>query len=119
MGKKYTPKMRSLFLNLKNKSHPELAQNVLSGKIAPSRFVNMTDEELKSEKTKSEDDRLRKENIDNAMVAQEKQTIASGIDCRKCKKQEVTFTQAQTRSADEPMTTFFYCTNCHLRWKMS
>jgi len=37
--------------------------------------------------------------------------------CRKCKKSKVTYTQAQTRSADEPMTTFFCCLACGHRWK--
>lgn len=37
--------------------------------------------------------------------------------CRKCGKNKVTYTQAQTRSADEPMTTFFCCINCGNRWK--
>jgi DNA-directed RNA polymerase subunit M/transcription elongation factor TFIIS len=37
--------------------------------------------------------------------------------CRKCGKNKVTYTQAQTRSADEPMTTFFCCLNCGNRWK--
>jgi DNA-directed RNA polymerase subunit M/transcription elongation factor TFIIS len=37
--------------------------------------------------------------------------------CRKCKKSKVTYTQAQTRSADEPMTTFFCCLACGNRWK--
>jgi DNA-directed RNA polymerase subunit M/transcription elongation factor TFIIS len=37
--------------------------------------------------------------------------------CRKCKKTKVTYTQAQTRSADEPMTTFFCCLACGHRWK--
>ena len=27
--------------------------------------------------------------------------------------------QAQTRSADEPMTTFAYCNDCGHRWKVS
>jgi len=37
--------------------------------------------------------------------------------CKKCGTNKVTYTQAQTRSADEPMTTFFNCLNCGNRWK--
>lgn len=37
--------------------------------------------------------------------------------CRKCKSDKTTYYQLQTRSADEPMTTFVTCTNCDLRWK--
>lgn len=37
--------------------------------------------------------------------------------CGKCKSMKTTYTQAQTRSADEPMTTFVTCLNCGNRWK--
>jgi len=37
--------------------------------------------------------------------------------CGKCKSRECTYYQLQTRSADEPMTTFVTCTNCGQRWK--
>ena len=37
--------------------------------------------------------------------------------CGKCKKKKTTYYQLQTRSADEPMTTFVTCHNCGNRWK--
>lgn len=37
--------------------------------------------------------------------------------CRKCKSWRTTYYQLQTRSADEPMTTFVTCANCQNRWK--
>ena len=37
--------------------------------------------------------------------------------CGKCKSRKTTYYQMQTRSADEPMTTFVTCTNCNNRWK--
>ena len=37
--------------------------------------------------------------------------------CGKCGKKECSFYQLQTRSADEPMTTFVTCLNCGNRWK--
>ena len=37
--------------------------------------------------------------------------------CGKCKTYKTTYTQAQTRSADEPMTTFVTCLNCDNHWK--
>jgi transcription elongation factor S-II len=37
--------------------------------------------------------------------------------CRACGKRECTYYQMQTRSADEPMTTFINCLNCGNRWK--
>ncbi|KAL5493612.1 hypothetical protein EMCRGX_G014816 [Ephydatia muelleri] len=37
--------------------------------------------------------------------------------CPKCRNLKAYFMQMQTRSADEPMTIFFKCTNCGHRWK--
>jgi transcription elongation factor S-II len=39
--------------------------------------------------------------------------------CGKCKQSKVAYTQAQTRAADEPMTTFCECQFCGNRWKFS
>lgn len=39
--------------------------------------------------------------------------------CGRCKSKKTTHYQLQTRSADEPMTTFVTCLNCHKRWKMN
>jgi hypothetical protein len=37
--------------------------------------------------------------------------------CRKCKSKKTRYYQMQTRSADEPMTTFVTCLQCSTRWK--
>jgi DNA-directed RNA polymerase subunit M/transcription elongation factor TFIIS len=37
--------------------------------------------------------------------------------CRKCKSKKTRYYQVQTRSADEPMTTFVTCLQCSTRWK--
>ena len=37
--------------------------------------------------------------------------------CRKCKSVKTAYYQMQTRSADEPMTTYVTCRNCGLKWK--
>jgi transcription elongation factor S-II len=60
-----------------------------------------------------------KYNMDKAMVAQEEKSISAELQCGKCGMHKVSFTQAQTRSADEPMTTFCECLNCGKKWKFS
>ncbi|MHA1733051.1 MAG: transcription factor S [Promethearchaeota archaeon] len=37
--------------------------------------------------------------------------------CPKCQNGEAEFWQQQTRSADEPSTSFFRCTKCHHVWR--
>ena len=37
--------------------------------------------------------------------------------CGRCKSLKTTYYQMQTRSADEPMTTYVTCKNCSNRWK--
>ena len=37
--------------------------------------------------------------------------------CRKCDGRKCAYTQVQTRSADEAMTTFLRCTQCEYSWK--
>lgn len=38
--------------------------------------------------------------------------------CLRCKTKKVIYYQKQTRSCDEPITTFFTCTNCGKSWKV-
>lgn len=111
--------MRSLFQNLKNKSNPALRKNVLSGKISAKTFVTMSHDEMKSDARRAADEKLEKENLNQAMVAQVEKSISKEFQCGKCKKKMVSYSQAQTRSADEPMTTFCECMNCGNRWKFS
>jgi transcription elongation factor S-II len=50
--------------------------------------------------------------------AEEKNAQGSTIfRCARCKKNNCTYYQMQTRSADEPMTTFVTCLSCNNRWK--
>lgn len=115
----YKAKMRSLFQNLKNKTNPQLRKRVFTGDISPKRFVVMTHEEMKSDERRAEDKILEQENINQAMVAQVEKAISKEFQCGKCKQKMVSYSQAQTRSADEPMTTFCECMNCGNRWKFS
>ncbi|KAG5973461.1 hypothetical protein E4U55_000535 [Claviceps digitariae] len=115
----YKKKIRSLFANLKNKSNSQLRKRVLSGEISAQKFATMTDEELKSEEQRKIEAELEKENMKKAQVPQEQKSISDSLECGRCKLKKVSYTQAQTRSADEPMTTFCECMNCGHRWKFS
>jgi transcription elongation factor S-II len=114
----YRTKLRSLFQNLKNTSNRELGPRVMSGEIPAARFVIMTHDELKSAERQKEDEKLEKENLKNSQVPMAERSISDALQCGKCLEKKVAYSQAQTRSADEPMTTFCECTNCGNRWKV-
>jgi transcription elongation factor S-II len=114
----YRTKLRSLFQNLKNTSNRELGPRVMSGEIPAARFVIMTHEELKSAERQKEDQKLEAENLLKAQVPMAQRSISDALKCSKCQHREVAYSQAQTRSADEPMTTFCECTFCGNRWKV-
>ncbi|PTU21791.1 hypothetical protein P175DRAFT_0531319 [Aspergillus ochraceoroseus IBT 24754] len=105
----YRTKIRSLFQNLKNKSNPMLRVRVLGNEVTPEYFVKMTHDELRSAEQREQDRKIQKENMDKAMVAQAERSISTSLQCGKCGQRKVTYTEAQTRSADEPMTLF--CTS--------
>ena len=114
----YKFKVRSLFQNLKNKSNPNLRVRVMSGEITPEKFVVMTHDELKSAERRAEDEEALKKNMNEAMMPQAERSISTSLTCGKCGQRKVSYSQAQTRSADEPMTTFCECTVCGKRWKV-
>lgn len=102
----YRNKMRSLVQNLKAQSNLALRQNVVEGKLSTSRLCSMTPKELASEERRAEDAKLEAVNIFNARGAKEQKAITDRFQCGKCKNRRVSYYQMQTRSADEPMTTF-------------
>ena len=52
-----------------------------------------------------------------ALGKEKNQQGSSMFKCGKCRLNNCTYFQMQTRSADEPMTTFVTCLNCANRWK--
>lgn len=119
MGKEYKGKIRSLFLNLKDKSNPGLRENVTSGELKVERLCKMTSQEMASEERKKADQAIEEQNFHNSLGAEEQQAETDAFQCGKCKQRKTRYRQAQTRSADEPMTTFVTCVNCNHRWKFS
>lgn len=118
-NKAYANKIRGLMTSLKRKDNAQLGIRVRSGEITPDKFVRMTDQELASDAQRARDLELEKENMKKAQVPQAEKSISDALKCGKCGQKKVSYSQAQTRSADEPMTTFCECTVCGNRWKVS
>ncbi|XP_064486371.1 transcription elongation factor A protein 1-like [Ornithodoros turicata] len=114
---KYKNRIRSRVANLKDSKNPNLRLNVLSGAIEPDHIAKMTAEEMASDDMKQLRQKLTKEAINDHQMAVTGGTKTDLLKCGKCRKSNCTYNQVQTRSADEPMTTFVYCNECGHRWK--
>lgn len=114
---RYKNRIRSRVANLKDPKNPTLRTNFLGGAITGAQLAKMTPEEMASDEMKKVRERFVKEAINDAQLATVQGTETDLLKCGKCKKRNCTYNQIQTRSADEPMTTFVLCNACGHRWK--
>ncbi|KAF0046790.1 hypothetical protein F2P81_000423 [Scophthalmus maximus] len=115
---KYKNRVRSRISNLKDMKNPNLRRTVLCGSVTPERMAKMTAEEMASDELKEMRKNLTKEAVRDHQMATTGGTQTDLFTCGKCKGKCCTYTQVQTRSADEPMTTFVFCNECGNRWKV-
>nr|CAD7447252.1 unnamed protein product [Timema bartmani] len=114
---RYKNRVRSRVANLKDTKNPGFRMNFLVGAIPATKLAVMTAEEMASDEMKAIRNKFLKEAIDDAQLATVQGTSTDLLKCGKCKKRNCTYNQIQTRSADEPMTTFVMCNECGNRWK--
>ncbi|ALC39718.1 CG8117 [Drosophila busckii] len=114
---KYKNRIRSRVANLKDPKNPGLRGNFMCGAVTAKQLAKMTPEEMASDEMKKLREKFVKEAINDAQLATVQGTKTDLLKCGKCKKRNCTYNQLQTRSADEPMTTFVMCNECGNRWK--
>ena len=103
----YTNKSRTLLANIMRSD--EFKKKILDGIFKPEDLATMDPKDMLDDKVRQEKAELEKQIIDSKrsdyMIAN--MTIKEGMyTWRKCKSKKTTFYEQQTRSADEPMTTF-------------
>lgn len=98
----------------------DLRDRVMSGQMKPRELVKASADLLWLEgpvvqAQRSIDTRAAVASATSAMLADP--NYKGQFKCGKCKSWATTYTQAQTRSADEPMTNFVLCLKCGHRFK--
>ncbi|XP_031629079.1 transcription elongation factor S-II [Contarinia nasturtii] len=114
---RYKNRVRSRMANLKDVKNPALRTNFINGALTAQKLAKMTPEEMASDEMRKIREKFVKEAINDAQLATVQGTKTDLLKCGKCKKRNCTYNQIQTRSADEPMTTFVMCNECGNRWK--
>lgn len=109
----YIDRLRTVYTNLEKNA--QLVDNIKSKKIRADKFAFMTHQEMKPDHWQEMID--AKKVRDDNKYAPEIYANTDTFTCRKCKSNRCSYYQLQTRSADEPMTTFVTCIDCGNRWK--
>ena len=114
----YTNRFRSIYNNINPKFdtyNKTLLRNLKKKKLKPQKLAFMTHQEMNPKIWKELVDAKIKR--DKNLTEIDMSAATDEFKCYKCHKRQCTYYQLQTRSADEPMTTFITCLNCGNRWK--
>lgn len=94
---------------------PRVGARIAADEIKPHDVAHMSRYDLYPELwtglSDQEMDRLRK------TLNMTQTSMTDTVFCRKCHKNKISYFELQTRSADEPMTTFYRCLSCGHHWR--
>lgn len=110
-------KIRSIMFNLKDGKNPDFRRRVLLGEIQAEQLVCMSVEDMASDQRKLENKQIKEKALFECERGLKQAASTDQFKCGKCGQRKCTYFQMQTRSADEPMTTFVTCVNCNNHWK--
>ncbi|KAJ9185551.1 hypothetical protein P3X46_005173 [Hevea brasiliensis] len=110
-------KYRSIMFNMKDPNNPDLRRKVLLGQVQPERLITMTPEEMASEQRQLENNHIKEKALFDCQRGGPPKATTDQFKCGRCGQRKTTYYQMQTRSADEPMTTYVTCVNCNNHWK--
>ncbi|ESQ52526.1 hypothetical protein EUTSA_v10016682mg [Eutrema salsugineum] len=110
-------KYRSIMFNLRDSNNPDLRRRVLTGEVPPEKLITLSAEEMASDKRKQENNQIKEKFLFNCEQGPAPKASTDQFKCGRCGQRKCTYYQMQTRSADEPMTTYVTCVNCNNHWK--
>lgn len=113
----YVDRLRTIYNNIKTNNNIEKLKNK---KFKPQDFAFMTHQEMDEKKWAYIIERKKREDLHR--FKDENENIIGEFKCSFCARKgknayNTRYYQLQTRSADEPMTTFVQCKDCGKRWK--
>ncbi|CAH9113062.1 unnamed protein product [Cuscuta europaea] len=110
-------KYRSIKFNITDGNNPDFRRKVLLGIFPPHTIPELTPDDMASDARKKQNEKIKEKALFNSQRSGPSVASTNAFKCGKCGKRECNYYQLQTRSADEPMTTFVTCANCDHRWK--
>lgn len=110
-------KYRSLLFNIMDTGNPDFRRRVLVGEIEVEKVAEMNAREMASDKRKREIQAIEARGLWKCQVKRDAEATTDQFRCGKCGQRQTTYTQVQSRSADEPMTTHVSCVVCNNHWK--
>lgn len=116
----YNTQIRSIKANLGDKRNPEFNARIYLGAVTVTGLITMQSSEMASDAKKRERQKAKKDALEACQSDWDLRNVkrAKGqFPCGKCRSDNTTYFQMQTRSSDEPMTTYVNCLNCGKRWK--
>lgn len=109
----YKERMRSIAFNMRKSPH--VRAMVESGSVTPVWLATASARDMWPERWAAA---KLPPHLDQVIRAdQDTEGATTMFKCGKCKNRKTTYYQMQTRSADEPLTTFVRCLVCDTRWK--
>jgi len=110
----YIDRGRTIFFNLNN--NPSYLETLLITSLDKmEEILSLTHQEINPARWQTLID--KKVIRDKALYETKMEASTETFTCRKCKNNNCSYYLQQTRSADEPMTTFVTCIDCGYRWK--
>ncbi|XP_048231392.1 transcription elongation factor TFIIS [Ricinus communis] len=111
-------KYRSLIFNIRDAKNPDFRRKVLLGQVKPERIAELSSEEMASDERRKKNKEIKEKALLVCQLAGAPKATTDQFKCGRCGQRKTSYYQMQTRSADEPMTTYVTCVNCSNRWKM-
>ena len=110
-------KYRSIMFNLRAENNTDFRRRVLIGEVTPEGLPDISPDEMASDARKQENMQIKEKALFDCERGGAPKATTDQFKCGRCGQRKTTYYQLQTRSADEPMTTFVTCVNCNNHWK--